>query len=81
MATHRPNSGPHHHLELYLANTQYVLDMFKQGNVSEVEAINLHTEHAVALQVALTEAFVIRLTNLRSFRTPRGLDLPATGGQ
>jgi hypothetical protein len=57
------------------------LDAYKHGEISESEALNVF-EQGVGLYVqAAREAFLLRMHNLEAFRTPRGEQLPATGGE
>lgn len=81
MVTHNPSPGARHHLEAYLVRLDTLLDKFKHGEISQTELINQHSELVVGYQHQLTEAFVIRMRLLESFRVPRGEHLPVTGGQ
>jgi hypothetical protein len=81
MTSHRPTITRGQAARTMQSATDQALDAYKHGEISESEALILF-DQGVALYVqAAREAFLLRMRNLEAFRTPRGEQLPATGGR
>ncbi len=61
---HDASFSDHQRLDQYLAETQYVLDMYKLGKVTEAEAVSLQLEASDGLAHFLRDRFHARARNL-----------------
>lgn len=80
MATHRAAISATKHLNTYLDRANRVLDAYKHGDISQVEALEAAVAASAALTDALSAAFLVRLRNLEAFGAPRGEVVPPAGG-
>jgi hypothetical protein len=81
MASHQPMSGTQTQLRVFDMNVEHALDEYKHGNISENDVYYQLDQALGLLTSALRSNVLIRLRNLEGLRTPRGQDVPQTGGR
>ncbi len=72
MVRHIPTLTSRSPLEQYHAEVERTLDAYKQGNISETEALANAERAAALLTDTLRSNVLVRLRNLEPFRTSRG---------
>jgi hypothetical protein len=60
--------GVHRQVEQYLTHVEYVIELFRVGDLTEVEVIDAHVESSMNVTSAMTKALVDRLFEARTAR-------------